>query len=85
MDSLTGPGWDGRAQMERDEGLDPYGRSRTEAWARYRANHPEVLAAWGQQNGRWPKCTCAECDPQELLPRPNILLEIEGETQPATT
>jgi len=45
------------------------------AWARYLANHPEVAASWGKQNGRWPNCTCALCDPDELLPRPSILAE----------
>ena len=34
-----------------------------QAWARYRANHPEVAASWGQTNGRWPTCTCAPCQP----------------------
>lgn len=31
------------------------------AWQRYHANHPEVLASWGEQNGRLPNCGCAPC------------------------
>lgn len=46
-----------------------------EAWKRYFVNHPEVVASWGHQNGRMPNCTCPLCDPDELRPRPNILVE----------
>lgn len=30
----------------------------TAAWARFHAHHPEVLASWGEQNGRMPNCPC---------------------------
>lgn len=53
--------------------VDASGMTREAAWARYRTNHPEVLASWGEQNGRWPNCACKPCDPEQLIPRPNIL------------
>jgi hypothetical protein len=28
--------------------------TREEAWDKYFAANPEVLACWGHQNGRWP-------------------------------
>lgn len=31
------------------------GMTRDEAWAVWFAEHPEVLASWGHQNGRWPR------------------------------
>lgn len=31
------------------------GMSREEAWADYHERHPEVIASWGERNGRWPK------------------------------
>lgn len=34
---------------------------RTPAWAIYYRNHPEVVASWGEQNGREPNCSCADC------------------------
>jgi len=46
---------------------------RSEEWARYYANHPKVIASWGETNGRAPRCPCKLCDPDELLPRPDIL------------
>ena len=46
-----------------------------EAWARYFTNHSEVLASWGHQNGHMPNCTCLSCDPEQLLPRPNIVVQ----------
>lgn len=49
-----------------------------EAWELFFANHPEVLASWGHQNGRMPNCTCALCDPNEELERSNVRV-IEGE------
>lgn len=37
---------------------EDYGYSETDTWAKawekYLAKHPEVLASWRQQNGRWP-------------------------------
>jgi len=40
-------------------------------WATFRANHPEVLASWGEQNGRDPKCRCHLCGPHhDTLPVP---------------
>lgn len=50
---------------------------RSDSWARYYANHPNVLATCGEANGREPNCSCVLCDPNELLPRPNILSEAE--------
>lgn len=47
---------------------------RSDAWAAYYRNHPNVIASWGESNGRAPKCTCALCDPDQLLPRPNIVV-----------
>lgn len=47
-------------------------------WDRYRANHPDVLASWAQQNGRQPTCTCPRCKPhhdgaaQALVPEPTF-------------
>jgi len=38
-------------------------RGRTSAWQRYYTNHPEVLAAWGEQNDREPNCLCPKCRP----------------------
>jgi hypothetical protein len=32
--------------------------ARERAWAAYHRNHPEVVASWGEQNGRWPSCPC---------------------------
>jgi hypothetical protein len=52
---------------------DPADEDDTEAWRRYHANHPEVLASYRKQRGDWPNCPCAKCDPDERLPRPNIL------------
>lgn len=46
---------------------------RTEEWAAYYANHPEVLANWGESNGYANNCPCIKCDPDQLQPRPNIL------------
>lgn len=50
----------------------------TPAWEAYFRNHPEVIANWGQVNGREPNCPCAKCDPDELLPRPNITEPLDG-------
>jgi hypothetical protein len=36
-------------------------RGRTDAWRRYYVNHPEVVASWGEQNGREPDCECVAC------------------------
>ncbi|TDC02643.1 hypothetical protein E1091_00130 [Micromonospora fluostatini] len=47
--------------------------AKRKAWVRYFANHPEVVASWGEQNDRWPNCSCPKCDPEGLLPRPNIM------------
>ena len=47
------------------------------AWREYHINHPEVSASWGEQNGRWPNCTCIECDPGGLLPTPDIAVETD--------
>lgn len=55
----------------------PYGLTWTQAWALFFANHPEVVATWGYSNGRWPNCTCRQCDPDGLLPRPDILADGE--------
>lgn len=30
------------------------GMTRDQAWHDYRSRHPETLAAWGEQNDRWP-------------------------------
>ncbi|MFG3710965.1 hypothetical protein [Micromonospora sp. NPDC047730] len=57
------------------EGTNEYDETFEQAWTRHRANHPEVAAVWGQQNGRWPKCVCPRCDPEQRRPRPNILVE----------
>lgn len=36
-------------------GPDHYeGMTFEEAWADYFERHPDTLAVWGQQNGRWP-------------------------------
>lgn len=37
------------------------GNPRDEAWARYYRAHPEVVASWGEQNGRQPNCGCPAC------------------------
>ncbi|MGW1436812.1 hypothetical protein ACWD7M_16375 [Streptomyces griseus] len=42
------PGPDPAAVNERGETFE-------EAWARYFAQHPHVLASWNHQNGRWPE------------------------------
>jgi hypothetical protein len=44
------------------EPVDAYGRTWAQAWLVYRDNHPEVVASWGQQNGRWPNCPGPECN-----------------------
>ena len=57
------------------KGTNEYDETFEQAWARYRANHPDVAASWGQQNGRWPKCTCPPCDPEKRRPRPDIVVD----------
>jgi hypothetical protein len=52
-----------------------YGQTWQQAWDLYFVNHPEVLASWGHQNGRWMNCPCAQCDPGEIRPRPDFLTE----------
>lgn len=45
------------------EPVDAYGRTWSQAWEAYHANHPGVVASWAQQNGRWPNCPGPECNP----------------------
>lgn len=40
--------------MQEDQ--DTQTMTRDQAWAIYFANHPEVLASYGHQNGYWPNC-----------------------------
>lgn len=40
--------------------MNERGESFAEAWERYFAEHPRVLAAWGYHNGRWPEPTPKE-------------------------
>lgn len=34
---------------------------RNEEWEVYYSIHPEVLASWGEANGRRPNCECPRC------------------------
>lgn len=40
------------AERKRDGRYD--GMTKEEAWEDYHRRHPEVLASWGEQNGRMP-------------------------------
>lgn len=53
----------------------------SEEWEVYFRNHPEVIASWGEANGRQPNCTCKPCDPNELRSRPSILAEPTNSTR----
>lgn len=35
-------------------------------WNVYFANHPEVVASWGHQNGYMPSCGCKKCEESGL-------------------
>lgn len=45
-------------------------QQRQAAWQVYFGNHPEVLASWGHQNGRWPDCGCEPCQDSGLVHEP---------------
>lgn len=47
---------------------------RSQAWAAFYANHPEVVATWGEANGYEPNCGCHSCDPDGLQPAGNVVV-----------
>lgn len=58
------------------------GLNRDQAWSRFFRNHPNILASWGHQNGRWPNCGCATCDPRGIQPPADILATEPGKESP---
>ena len=55
------PAWNEFEPVAEVEPADERGLSWAQAWRVYEANHPEVVASWAKQNGRWPSCRCAPC------------------------